>query len=327
MDVNDPDSARLAMSQVMKCRDKHWVVVPIKMKDNHRAVMVIEKIIAKKPFVIYFDSHSTHEDNSQVVQQIIDGSGKKFDIFKLSMPELNQKCNYTYGTWMLKAIKAITHASNASRSEQMVRAIVHEYLKEVNIEKSHDSNFQFRDTRMYEDRSDKACKEPGYLFNLQINGAASVKNLHAPFRWRSIPTLAVITGKNGCVKTAVLDAILQGCENQLVSRNFGVALDINEDSGRILPEIYSYSTGSPDGSLPYNLKFSRLQSPYYEIRNQVLEMDKLSSVLIIRNDFITTSKQELKEHFDGQVGLHLATFGTFDQFSKYLLEKSPKLSI
>ncbi|EDV26809.1 uncharacterized protein TRIADDRAFT_54101 [Trichoplax adhaerens] len=257
MDVNDPDSARLAMSQVMKCRDKHWVVVPIKMKDNHRAVMVIEKIIAKKPFVIYFDSHSTHEDNSQVVQQIIDGS----------------------------------------------------------------------DTRMYEDRSDKACKEPGYLFNLQINGAASVKNLHAPFRWRSIPTLAVITGKNGCVKTAVLDAILQGCENQLVSRNFGVALDINEDSGRILPEIYSYSTGSPDGSLPYNLKFSRLQSPYYEIRNQVLEMDKLSSVLIIRNDFITTSKQELKEHFDGQVGLHLATFGTFDQFSKYLLEKSPKLSI
>ncbi|EDV26810.1 uncharacterized protein TRIADDRAFT_54102 [Trichoplax adhaerens] len=61
----------------------------------------------------------------------------------------------------------------------------------------------------YDNEIDKKCKKLGYLTEIKITGNG-FKNLDQSFCWSNIPMLAVITGKNGCGKTAVLEAIMRG---------------------------------------------------------------------------------------------------------------------
>ncbi|RDD37009.1 Uncharacterized protein TrispH2_011414 [Trichoplax sp. H2] len=77
------------------------------------------------------------------------------------------------------------------------------------------------ETEMYQERYDneidKKCTMAGYLSEMKVTGNG-FKNLNQSFCWSNIPMLAVITGKNGCGKTAVLEAIMRGLREEEARR-------------------------------------------------------------------------------------------------------------
>ncbi|EDV26811.1 uncharacterized protein TRIADDRAFT_54103 [Trichoplax adhaerens] len=361
MTVKDSNLSKLIIKS-MKSNDKHCIIAPIQIENNHWVALVIKQNIGAKPSVFYFDSHSTYEDNLRDIRQNIDQNGKKFDIVVLEFKR-NNRCNYACGIQMMEAINCIINeVANGPTDGQIIKVNVCKSLAKKNIEEIHKNNLQIKNVKLCEGFSDKECRKPGYLVRMQfMDNKTNVKNLHAPFCWRNIPKLAVITGKNGCGKTALLDAIRQGHDTKTdksVKQDYGIELDVSGDSGCNLPQIYAHSADSKfvgssmrtygdsykasensnDLALdlifynkskkeqkPYTLKFPKYESLFDQIIKQVDDMDKFSSIENLGRDYQTIFDHELEECINGQVGLHLTSYATLDQYPKYLLENGTKL--
>jgi predicted GTPase len=84
------------------------------------------------------------------------------------------------------------------------------------------------------DLSISSNKRPGHVTSLKLRSGARCKNLDDTFEWNDIPMFAVLTGKSGVGKTAVLEAIRQGVQERLGHRrrctsNFNIDLGIDEE--------------------------------------------------------------------------------------------------
>ncbi|EDV24364.1 uncharacterized protein TRIADDRAFT_57780 [Trichoplax adhaerens] len=117
--------------------------------------------------------------------------------------KLSQESGKNLGTWLIVAVKVIMQEAEKMSNEELMAEIERKHREEIEIQ--------------YEDGLDTECGKPGYLVKIQFDNYR-VKNLGKSFCWRNIPMLAVITGKNGSGKTAILEAILQGSK----SKNFDI---------------------------------------------------------------------------------------------------------
>lgn len=90
--------------------------------------------------------------------------------------------------------------------------------------------------------------KPGYLTTLTLQGTC--KNLSNGFIWENIPMFAVITGKNGAGKSAILETILKGYEKLLRYRaqftQPDVVLTFNNSitKNQGYPHFFSFSSNS-----------------------------------------------------------------------------------
>ncbi len=201
-------------------------------------------------------------------------------------------------------------------------------------------------------------QQVGYLQAMHFEGGYQEKSLPKEFSWTDIPMFAVITGKNGVGKTAVLEAILKGAERTIGKQaQFKINLQLHDGpdgnmQAGYIPHVLGISSATSDGQIrastvkysekAYNedveetfndllayeiakregikhqTNYPNLQSWYDEILASFKEWYNPQIQLIDAN-FYYNRNRALKQYLEKEIGVHLTTFGNIDNLIKFLL--------